>query len=307
MGRYIGRRIFMVIPVMFAVSIIVFAMMQIAPGDPALVLAGDDASEADILAIREKYNLDDPVYVQYLTWLGNVVQGDLGRSMTTRRPVLDEIQSRLGPTSQLAAFAIVVSLIVGTTVGIISAQKHNTLIDYVTMVLALIGASMPAFWLGLMLVMLFAVRLGWLPTSGAGTPEAIILPGLTLAASSTAVIARMTRSSVLDVNRREFVRTARAKGLAGRQVLSRHILRNALIPVLTVVGLQFGSLLGGTVVTETVFARPGLGRLLVDGITSRDFPVVQGTLLVLAFAFVLVNLLVDIGYSYLDPRIRGSH
>lgn len=304
MGRYIGRRLLMVVPVMLAVSIIVFGMMQIAPGDPAQLLAGTDAEAEDIAAIRDKYNLNDPLYVQYGTWLGNVLQGDLGRSMTTRRPVIDEIASRIGPTAQLALFATVVAVIAGTGIGILSAQRHNTAIDYVTMVLALIGASMPAFWLGLMLILLFAVRFSWLPTSGAGGVSSIILPGLTLAASATAVIARMTRSSVLDVNKREYIRTARAKGLTERGVLRRHIMQNALIPVLTVIGLQFGNLLGGTVVTETVFARPGLGRLLVDGINTRDFPVVQGTLLVLAFAFVMVNLLVDIGYTYLDPRIR---
>jgi peptide/nickel transport system permease protein len=294
----------MVVPVMLAVSIIVFGMMQIAPGDPAQLLAGIDAEAEDIAAIRDKYNLNDPLYVQYGTWLGNVLQGDLGRSLTTRRPVIDEIASRIGPTAQLAIFGTVVAVIVGTGVGILSAQRHNTVIDYVTMVLALIGASMPAFWLGLMLILLFAVRFSWLPTSGAGGMSSIVLPGLTLAASSTAVIARMTRSSVLDVNKREYIRTARAKGLTEHGVLRRHIMQNALIPVLTVVGLQFGNLLGGTVITETVFARPGLGRLLVDGINTRDFPVVQGTLLVLAFAFVMVNLLVDIGYTYLDPRIR---
>jgi peptide/nickel transport system permease protein len=294
----------MVVPVMLAVSIIVFGMMQIAPGDPAQLLAGVDAEAQDIAAIREKYNLDQPFYVQYASWLGNVLQGDLGRSMTTRRAVTDEIASRIIPTSQLAVFATTLAILAGTSIGVLSAHRHNTFVDYVTMVLALIGASIPAFWLGLMLILFFAVRLHWLPTSGAGGLTSIILPGLTLAASATAVIARMTRSSVLEVNKREFVRTARSKGLSEGRVLKRHILQNAMIPVLTVIGLQFGHLLGGTVVTETVFARPGLGRLLVDGIKTRDFPVVQGTLLVLAFAFVIVNLLVDIGYSFLDPRIR---
>jgi peptide/nickel transport system permease protein len=303
-GRYIATRLVMVVPVMLAVSIIVFGMMQIAPGDPAQLLAGVDADAQDIAAIRDKYNLDQPFYVQYASWLGNVLQGDLGRSMTTRRAVSDEIASRFIPTSQLAVFATTLAILAGTSIGVLSAHRHNTLVDYVTMVLALIGASMPAFWLGLMLILFFAVRLQWLPTSRSGGLSAIVLPGLTLAASATAVIARMTRSSVLEVNKREYVRTARSKGLSEGGVLKRHILQNAMIPVLTVIGLQFGHLLGGTVVTETVFARPGLGRLLVDGIKTRDFPVVQGTLLVLAFAFVIVNLLVDISYSFLDPRIR---
>lgn len=304
MGGYIVRRLLMVIPVMLTVSVLVFGMMQIAPGDPAQVLAGIDAEAEDIAAIRAKYNLDDPIYVQYGTWLMNVMQGDLGRSMKTRRPVTEEIQSRLGATAQLAIFATVVAIALGTLVGVISAQNHNSILDYATMVLALIGASMPAFWLGLMLILFFSVRLNLLPTNGADGIASLVLPGLTLAASTTAIIARMMRSSVLEVNKREYIRTARAKGLTNGNVLKRHMLKNAMIPVLTVIGLQFGHLLGGTVITETVFARPGLGRLLVDGINTRDFPVVQGTLLVLAFTFVIVNLIVDIGYSYLDPRIR---
>jgi peptide/nickel transport system permease protein len=267
-------------------------------------MAGEDASAEDIAAIRDKYNLDDPFYVQYGTWVSKVVQGDLGRSLITRRTVSDEITSRLGPTLRLAVAAMLIAVIVGTTLGIISARNRNSPIDYFTMVFALIGASMPAFWLGLMLIFLFAVRLGWAPTGGDSGVRSLILPAVTLGASATAVIARMTRSSVLEINRREYVRTARAKGLTERSVLTRHILKNAFIPVLTVIGLQFGSLLAGTVVTETVFARPGLGRLLVDGIQTRDYPVVQGTLIALALVLVLVNLLVDLGYMYLDPRIR---
>jgi peptide/nickel transport system permease protein len=293
-----------VIPIMFAVSVIVFAVLQIAPGDPAQVMAGEDASAEDIAAIRDKYNLDDPFYVQYGTWVSKVVQGDLGRSLITRRTVSDEITSRLGPTLRLAAAAMLIAVIVGTTLGVISARNRNSPIDYFTMVFALVGASMPAFWLGLMLIFLFAVRLGWVPTGGDSGVRSLILPAVTLGASATAVIARMTRSSVLEINRREYIRTARAKGLTERSVLTRHILKNAYIPVLTVIGLQFGSLLAGTVVTETVFARPGLGRLLVDGIQTRDYPVVQGTLIALALVLVLVNLLVDLGYMYLDPRIR---
>lgn len=306
MGRFIGRRLLLAIPVMFAVSVLVFAMMQLAPGDPAQVLAGIDASEADIEAIRERYRLNDPVWVQYGNWLQNVFQGDLGRSLTTRRDVLSEIGSRMGSTAQLALMATGIAVVAGVTVGLISARRRNTPIDYIVMVLSLIGASMPAFWLGLMLITLFSVQLGWFPTGGSGSFSALILPALTLAAASTATIARMTRSSVLEVDRREYVRTARAKGFTESAVLRGHVMKNALIPIVTVIGIQFGNLLGGTVVTETVFARPGLGRLLVEGIRTRDFPVVQGTLLVLALAFVLVNLLTDVAYSYLDPRIRRS-
>lgn len=305
MTAYIGRRLLMLIPVLFLVSLIVFSMVHLAPGDAASLLAGDDASAEDLANIRAIYGLDDPIHVQYWNWLSNALQGDLGRSLTTRRPVISEIANRATDTAQLAVLAIVIAVAAGTFMGVLSAQKHNTLIDYVTMVLAVIGASMPAFWLGLMLIMFFSVRLGWFPTGGASGASALVLPALTLGASATAIVARMTRSSVLDVNRKEYVRTARAKGLAGRAVLSRHVVRNAMIPVVTVIGLQFGSLLGGTVVTETVFARPGLGRLLVNSIEARDFPVVQGTLLVLASAFVLVNLLVDIAYMFIDPRLRS--
>lgn len=305
MAQHVLRRLLILIPVMFAVSVLVFGILKISPGDPARILAGDDAKQADIEAIQRKYGLDQPFYVQYWRWVSNAAQGDLGRSIVTRRPVTTEIRSRIRPTAELAIAAIAVAIVVGTVVGVISATRHNSLIDYITMVLALMGASMPVFWLGLMMIFFFSVDLGWFPTGGAGNWKALVLPAIALGSSSTAIIARMTRSSMLDTIRQDYVRTARAKGLVERVILSRHMLKNALIPIVTVIGLQFGYLLGGTVVTETVFTRPGLGRLLIDGIRTRDFPVVQGTLMILAISFVVVNLIVDLLYLYLDPRIRG--
>ena len=304
MSLYVLKRLLVIIPTMFAVSLVVFGVLQMAPGDPALVLAGDDATEADIQAIRNKYSLDAPIYEQYATWVGQVVQGDLGMSLVTRRTVSEEIKSRAMPTLKLAALAILIAVVGGSAVGVIAARHRGGPFDYFSMIFALIGASMPAFWMGLILIMFFAVRLKWLPTGGDDGFKSLVLPAITLGMSSMAIIARMTRSSVLEVDRREYVRTARAKGLADMAVLNRHVLKNAFIPVLTVIGLQFGSLLAGTVVTETVFARPGLGRLLVTGIQSRDYPVVQGTLIVLALVLALVNLIIDLSYSLLDPRLR---
>lgn len=305
MARPIIRRLLILIPVMFTVSILVFGILKLAPGDPAQVLAGTDARESDVTLIREKYGLDEPVYVQYWKWVSRAVQGDFGRSITTRRPVTDEIRNRAAYTVELAVTSIVFATVLGTVVGVISAARQNSTIDYATMALALVGASMPVFWSGLVMIFVFSVRFGWFPTGGVGGPSYLVLPAIALGASSTAIIARMTRSSMLETIRQDYVRTARAKGLSEWGVLRRHTLKNALIPIITVIGLQFGYLLGGTVVTETVFSRPGLGRLLVDGIRTRDFPVVQGTLMILAVTFVLVNLIVDLLYLYLDPRIRS--
>lgn len=304
MSRYVIKRLLQIIPVMLAVSVLVFGMLQIAPGDPASTLAGEDASQEDIEAIRAKFGLDKPVYVQYGIWLGQALQGDLGRSIVTRRPVLTEIRSRVRPTAELATAAMIVATLIGMFIGVISAVRQYSTLDHVTMVLALLGVSTPIFWLGLMLIFFFAVELRWFPTGGAGNWRALVLPAIALGAASTAIIARMTRSSLLEVIRQDYIRTAWAKGLQQRTVLLRHALKNALIPVVTVIGLQYGYLLGGAVITETVFSRPGLGRLLVDSIKARDFPVVQGTIMMLAVSFVIVNLLVDLVYVYLDPRIR---
>lgn len=289
---------------MFAISVIVFALLHLAPGDPAFVLAGQDATQADLQAIRVKLGLDKPLYVQYGLWLVQAVHGDLGRSIITRRPVMEEIRTRVRPTAELALAAMILATVLGIGIGIVSAAYQYSVLDHLTMVIALVGVSLPIFWVGLMLIFLFSVQFRWFPTGGAGSVQALVLPAITLGAASVAIIARMTRSSLLEVIRQDYTRTARAKGLAGRAVIFRHALRNALIPVVTVVSLQLGYLLGGAVVTETVFSRPGLGRMLVDAIGARDFPVVQGGLMILGAAFVLMNVLVDLLYAYLDPRIR---
>jgi ABC-type dipeptide/oligopeptide/nickel transport system permease component len=304
MTRYIIRRLLYTIPVMLMVSIVVFGILHIAPGDPATLLAGEDARPEDVELVRANYGLDQPLYVQYGVWLANTLRGDLGRSIVTRRPVLDEVLARLPSTVELAFASLLIAMVAGIMVGVISATHQYSILDHAMMILALLGISVPVFWLGLVLIFFFAVDLRMFPTGGSGTLQQLVLPSVTLGAASMAIIARMTRSSMLEVIRQDYVRTARAKGLAEQTVILRHALKNALIPVVTVIGLQFGYLLAGTVLTETVFSRPGLGRLLVASITSRDFPVVQGTLMLLSISFVLINLLVDLLYGFLDPRIR---
>ena len=289
---------------MVAISLIVFGLLHLAPGDPALVLAGEDATRADIQQIRVNLGLDKPLYVQYGLWASRVARGDLGRSIITRRPVTAEIRTRIWPTTELATAAMVLATVLGVLIGVVSATYQYSFVDHLSMVGALLGVSLPIFWVGLMLIFLFSVELRWFPTGGAAGFRALVLPALALGAASVAIIARMTRSSLLEVIRQDYTRTARAKGLAGRTVIFRHALRNALVPVVTVISLQYGYLLGGAVVTETVFSRPGLGRMLVDAIRSRDFPVVQGGLMILGASFVVMNALVDVLYAYLDPRVR---
>jgi ABC-type dipeptide/oligopeptide/nickel transport system permease component len=304
MVNYIIYRLLQIIPVLLLLSIVVFGLLHIAGGDPARLIAGETASREDIEAIRAKFGLDKPIHIQYGIWLGHVLSGDLGNSIVTRRPVTAEIADRIWPTVELATTAMFLATLVGIAVGIVSAVRQYSLLDHLSMVMALFGVSTPIFWLGLMLIYLFAVELRWLPSGGMGSLKALILPSITLGAASAAIVARMTRSSLLEVIRQDYIRTARAKGLPERTVLLRHSLKNAFIPIVTVIGLQYGYLLGGTVVTETVFSRPGIGRMLVNAITTRDFPVVQGTIMVLAVTFVIVNLVVDLIYIYLDPRIH---
>jgi len=304
MHRVVLRRLLYVVPVMVAISLIVFGLLHLAPGDPAFVLAGEDAAPADIQQIRVNLGLNKPLYVQYELWASRVVRGDLGRSIITRRPVITEIRSRIWPTTELATAAMVLATVLGVIIGVVSATYQYSFVDHVAMVGALLGVSLPIFWVGLMMIFLFSVELRWFPTGGAAGIRALVLPALALGAASVAIIARMTRSSLLEVIRQDFTRTARAKGLSVRAVIFRHALRNALVPVVTVISLQFGYLLGGAVVTETVFSRPGLGRMLVDAIRSRDFPVVQGGLMILGAAFVVMNAAVDVLYAYLDPRVR---
>ena len=304
MHRYILQRLLALVPVLFGVSLIVFSILKFVPGDPALQVGGLDASAEDLAAIRHQMGLDRPVHVQYLYFVGNALRGDFGRSIRSHRPVMEELWSRLPNTFVLTIAAMVIAVIVGTGLGVLAATRQYTLWDNLSMAAAMMGISVPIFWLGLMLMLLFALQLRWLPTAGTGTPWHLILPSLTLGTASSAIIARQVRSAMLEVLRQDYVRTARAKGLRPGTVVLRHALKNAMIPAVTIIGLQFGYLLAGAVVTETVFAWPGVGRLLVDAIKFRDFPVVQATILWLAIIFCTVNLAVDLLYGYLDPRIK---
>ncbi len=304
MSRYIVTRILWLGPVMLGVSLFVFGIIKLVPGDVARVLVGTNGTAEDVETMRHTLGLDRPIYVQYGRFLNRLVHLDLGNSAVTRRPVTAEIAGRVPPTAELAGAALLVALVLGLATGIVSATMQYSVWDNLATLVSLVGISMPTFWLGLMLTLLFSVRLGWLPSTGSGTLAQLVLPALTLGSASTAIIARQTRSSLLEVLRQDYVRTAQAKGMARRIVLLRHALPNALIPTVTAVGLQVGYLLGGSVLTETVFARPGLGRLLVDSIQSRDLAVVQGTIMLLSAVFVVVNLVVDLIYVRLDPRIR---
>lgn len=304
MSRYVLQRLLSLIPVLFGVSLIVFSILKFVPGDPAMQVAGLDASEEDLANIRHQMGLDQPVYVQYAYFIGNALRGDFGRSIRSQRPVTEELWSRLPNTVELAVVAMAFAVVFGSALGIIAATRQYSLWDNLTMMLAMGGISVPIFWLGLMLMLVFALQLRWLPTAGTGTPQHLILPALTLGTASSAIIARQVRSAMLEVLRQDYVRTAHAKGLSNGTVVMRHALRNALIPAVTIIGLQFGYLLAGAVITETVFAWPGVGRLLVDAIKFRDFTVVQGTILWLALIFSAVNLAVDLAYGYLDPRIK---
>ncbi len=304
MVRYVVGRCVAVIPVLIGVSFIVLLVMYLIPGDPALVIAGPGASGTDIETIRRQLGLDRPFLVQYLTWAGNMLRGDWGRSAVTRETVLPLLMSRVQYTALLAAVGVVLAVGTGVPLGVLAATRRNQPFDYGATMIALVGISAPIFWIGLVLQLFFAVRLGWLPTSGAGTWRHLVLPAIAIAANSTAILTRMTRSSLLEVLGQDYVRTARSKGCTPRRVVVLHALRNALIPIVTVMGLQFGYLMGGAVLTETVFGWPGIGRLLADAIFRRDFPVVQGAVLLIAAAFVFVNLLTDLAYAYLDPRVR---
>ncbi|AJD92441.1 glutathione ABC transporter permease [Jeotgalibacillus malaysiensis] len=313
MTKFIIRRLIQTIPVLLGVTILVFSLMHLIPGDPAQIIAGEAAPERQVEQIRERLGLNDPLHVQYGTFLGNVVTGDLGTSVRSSRPVADEIGARFWVTVELAVYSTILSVFMGLIAGIVSAVRHYTVTDVVIMIVALFGLSMPNFWLGLMLIQWFAIG-NWIPeslqpflqmrASGWGDSwKQVVLPVITLGTAGAAIIARMTRSSMLEVISQDYIRTARAKGVKERVVVYQHALKNALIPVVTVVGLEFGALLGGTVLTETIFAINGMGRLTIDAIRQRDFPVVQGTVLVISVLFVLVNLLVDISYRFLNKRI----
>lgn len=304
MLQYVIKRLLSIIPVLIGISLLLFFMLRMLPGDPAQVLAGLMATPDEVELIRHQLGLDRPIHVQYVFFLGRLARFDLGRSTRTQNPVTEEIWARLPNTMLLAVVAITLACLFGIPAGIISAVRPYTWLDYVVTSTAIFGISMPVFWLGLMLVVVFAVWLQWLPAGGTGTWRHVILPSFTLAALVVAFIARMTRSSMIEVLSQDYTTTARSKGLKEQVVVIKHALKNALIPIITVVGLQFGMLLGGAVLTETVFAWPGVGRLIVDSILARDYPVIQGAILVFGLLYILVNLVVDLLYAYVDPRIR---
>lgn len=308
MLKYVARRLLMLIPVLLGVTLIVFTLMYFTPGDPARIVLGESAPDAAVEELREEMGLNESFIVQYLTYMKNlIVNQDMGNSYVTRQPVMQEIIAAFPSTLKLASSAVVFAIVIGIPVGIVSAVKKYSIFDNVSMALALIGISMPVFWLGLLLIILFSVNLKLLPSSGYDSFQHMILPAVSLGAQSVAVIARMTRSSMLEVTGQDYVNTARAKGQKEGVVVLRHAFRNALIPISTSIGLQFGGLLGGAVLTETIFSIPGIGRLMVDSIKMRDFPLVQGSVIVISITFCIVNLLVDLYYAYIDPRVKTQY
>ena len=304
MLNYALRRMLYLVPVLFGVSVISFSLLRFIPGDPAIVLAGVGATQADLEGIRAEYGLNAPLPVQYLNYVSRAARGDLGISIRTRDPVARTLATRLQLTFQLTVLSMLLSISLGVIAGVVAATHHNTWLDTSIMVTALAGISIPGFWLALLLLVVFAGGLRWLPAGGSGTPLHLVLPAIVLGTSGAAVIARMTRSSMLEVIRQDYLRTLRANGVSERLIVYKHALRNALNPVITVVGLQFGFLIGGAVIVEAVFAMPGVGTLLINAIFNRDYPVVQGGMLVIAVVFVVVNLLTDLVYGLVNPRIR---
>jgi ABC-type dipeptide/oligopeptide/nickel transport system permease component len=304
MLAFLTGRLLQAIPVLFGVSLAVFLMVHLIPGDPAALIAGNEATRADVENVRQSLGLDRPLPVQYVSFVGKALTGDLGKSFRTGRPVLEEIMPRYLNTMALGAIALAIAVLIGMASGIVSAVRRHTAFDNAALLLSLAGVSMPTFFLGLLLMLVFSVWLGWLPLSGKDTWLHYILPAITLSTASIAIVSRVMHASLIEVLHEDYVRTARAKGQRESLVIWRHAVRNALIPVVTVAGLQLGYLLGGAVVTETVFAWPGLGRLLVQSILARDFPVVQAAVLLLATTFVAINLITDLIYGLLDPRIR---
>ena len=314
MRSYLARRLLLLVPVLVGVSVVVFLVLHLSPGDPAEIMLGSQATQEDLARLRRELGLTEPLHVQYVHWVAHVARGDLGRSIWMKRPVLDEVLNRYKATLVLTASGLLLSTVGGIILGVASAVRPHSFLDRMSAVTSLFGASMPVFWLGIVLMVVFSLWLGWLPASGMWAPYGegglrdllahLVLPAVTLAAASLTIIARLTRSTMLEILSQDYIRTARAKGLVEQRVVFRHGLKNALVPIVTVVGVQAGYLLGGAVLTETVFAWPGVGTLVVQGILARDVPLVQGCVLVVALTFVLVNLAVDVLYAYLDPRIR---
>ena len=304
MGRYLVRRLLLTIPVLLGVATLVFALIHLVPGDPVQSMLGEGASQEEVVELRHRLGLDRPLLAQYRAFLAGILRGDLGSSFRYGTPVTSEIRDRLLRTLQLAAAAMAVAILLALPLGIIAAVFRGTAIDHAAMTLALVGISMPNFWLGPLLAILFAVYLGWLPVSGTGSLAHLVLPAVTLGAALAAILARMTRASLLEELRELYVLAARARGLSRMRAVVRHAFRNSLIPVVTIIGLQFGAVLTGTIITETIFAWPGVGRLLIQAINFRDYPRVQGCILFISMTYVLMNLLTDLTYGLLDPRIR---
>ena len=308
MVKYIIRRLIAMIPVVIGITFLVFMIMQLAPGDPVRMILGDSAEPEAIEAMREEMGLNDPVLVQYGRYMVNLLHGDMGTSYTNQRPVAHEVFSRVPATFELALVSAVVSILIAIPLGVVAAVKQNTLFDNLSMGLSLVGISMPAFWLALMLMLVFSLRLGWFPVQGNSDGwRSFVLPSIAIGFMNMAAIARTTRSSMLETIRQDYIRTARSKGISEGEVIMHHAFGNALIPTITVVGVQLGGLLGGAVLTETVFAWPGLGRLMVQAVNGRDVPVVMGCIVILSIGFSIVNLIVDLAYGFIDPRVRTMY
>ncbi len=304
MHRYLVRRLLLTIPVLLGVATLVFSLIHFIPGDPAQAMLGEGAAPEDVALLRERLGLDRPLLVQYGSFLTGLVRGDLGVSLRNDQPVLQQILERMPATAELALASMAVAVLIALPLGIIAAVWRGTAVDYSAMTLSLVGISVPNFWLGPLLAIVFAVELGWLPVGGRGTPAHLVLPAATLGAALAAILARMTRASLLEELREPYVLAARAKGVSRARAVLHHALRNSLIPIVTILGLQFGVVLTGAVITETIFAWPGIGRLLIQSISFRDYPTVQGCVLLIAVTYVGVNLITDLTYGFLDPRIR---
>lgn len=307
MLKYVIKRLLALIPVILGVTFLVFMIMQLAPGDAAKLMLGEGATQEEIQELRQEMGLNDPAIVQYGRYMINFCKGDMGISYSTKRPVSEEVFARFPYTFKLALVAGVVSILLAIPLGIIAAVKQNTLFDNISMIISLIGVSMPIFWLALLLVLFFSLKLGWFPVQGAVGWKSYVLPAVSLGFMNMASIARTTRSSMLETIRQDYIRTARAKGVSRKNVIMKHAFRNALIPTITVCGIQMGQLLGGSVLTETVFAWPGIGRLLVQSINARDIPMVLGCMIVMTVCFSVVNLFIDLLYGFADPRIKSMY
>ncbi|TMV04555.1 ABC transporter permease [Brucella haematophila] len=312
MAVYLIKRILALVPVLLLVSIFVFLLLRLTPGDPAAILAGDAATTEQLERIRESMGLNEPILTQYFTWMGKILQGDLGVSLISGVPVLDMVSQRIGPTISIAVLTIIIAVLVAIPMGVVAAWRHRSWIDYLVMSFSVLGFSVPVFLVGYVLLLIFSVNLGWLPVQGfkpissgfGGFMQRAILPALTLASIYIALIARMTRAAMLDVLGEDYIRTARAKGVSDRRLLFVHALKNAAVPVVTIVGTGFALLISGVVVTESIFNIPGIGRLTVDAVLARDYPVIQAMILLTSALYVFVNLLIDLSYTLFDPRIR---